>query len=220
MANLIARWNPEAARRVILCSHYDTRPIADQEPDRKKWFLPFVSANDGGSGVALMMELAHHMKDLKTQVGVDFVCFDGEEWIFDPGQDGDKYFFGSEHFAEDYKKNKPKHKYIAAILFDMIAGKNAQFPVDRYSQFAAGPLVKDLWSIAAEQKCKAFVPMVNDTEILDDHIALNRGGIPAIDIIDFSYTHWHKLSDVPENCAPEPMEQVARVVTVWLQRVK
>src|SRR6185295_2015374 len=73
MANLIVRWKPEKTTRVIFCSHYDTRPIADQEEDRRKWRDPFVSANDGGSGVALMMELGHHMKDLKTAVGVDFV---------------------------------------------------------------------------------------------------------------------------------------------------
>src|SRR5207244_11939814 len=83
MANLIASWHPERARRVILCSHYDTRPIADQEPDPRQWTKPFLSANDGGSGVALLMELADHLSDLKTEVGIDVVLFDGEEYIFD-----------------------------------------------------------------------------------------------------------------------------------------
>src|SRR5262249_22225084 len=91
MANMIVAWHPERADRVALCSHYDTRPIADQEPNPRRWREPFVSANDGGSGVALLMELAHHMKGLKTEVGVDFVFFDGEEYIFEPGTD--KYFF-------------------------------------------------------------------------------------------------------------------------------
>src|SRR5262249_34260171 len=102
MTNLIVSWHPERRRRVILCAHYDTRPIADQEPDPRKWREPFLSANDGGSGVALLMELAHHMKDLKTEVGVDFVIFDGEEYIFDPKRD--RYFFGSDYFANDYAK--------------------------------------------------------------------------------------------------------------------
>src|SRR5262249_37178090 len=87
MANLIAVWRPEQQRRVLLCAHYDTRPIADQEPDRTKWYNTFLGANDGGSGCALMMELAHHLKDLKTSVGVDFVLFDGEEYIFEPDKD-------------------------------------------------------------------------------------------------------------------------------------
>src|SRR5262249_16945294 len=90
MANLVISWYPDRTRRVILRSHYDTRPLADQEPDTRRWRLPFVSANDGGSGVALLMELAHHVKDLPAKVGVDFVFFDGEEFVYD---DQDEYFF-------------------------------------------------------------------------------------------------------------------------------
>src|SRR5262245_17459330 len=114
MANLIASWHPDRQRRVILCSHYDTRPIADQEENRRKWNEPFISANDGGSGVALLMELAHHMKDLKTEVGVDFVFFDGEEFIHDPH--ADEYFLGSQHFAREYAKVRRKTAYNGAIL--------------------------------------------------------------------------------------------------------
>jgi hypothetical protein len=217
MANLIVSWHPDSPRRVIVCSHYDTRPIADQEEDRRNWRLPFLSANDGGSGVAFLMELAHHMKDLKTAVGVDFVFFDGEEYIFDP--DRDQYFFGSEHFADHYRRRQMKHRYVAAVLLDMIAGKNARFPKEQNSLFKAGPLVKELWDIAAEQQCGAFRNEIGPA-VNDDHLALNRVGIPAVDIIDFDYVHWHRLSDVPENCSAEGLIQVARVVTVWLQRVK
>src|SRR5438093_4790485 len=105
MANLIVRWHEERPRRVILCSHYDTRPIADQEENPRNWHQPFLSANDGGSGVACLMELAHHMRNVPTEVGVDFVFFDGEEYIFQQGHD--KYFFGSEHFADQYRKARP-----------------------------------------------------------------------------------------------------------------
>jgi hypothetical protein len=220
MANMIVSWHPDRERRVILCSHYDTRPIADQEDDRRNWAKPFVSANDGGSGVALLMELGHHMKDLKTNVGVDFVFFDGEEYIFNPSRrDGDHYFFGSEHFADQYKKSKAKTTYAAAILLDMIAGKNSVFPGEKNSLWKAGKLVEDVWKVADELKVGAFVTEPGP-EVEDDHVALNNGGIPAIDIIDFNYPHWHKLSDTPENCSGEGMAQVARVLTVWLQRVK
>ena len=220
MANLIVSWHPERARRVILCSHYDTRPIADQEPDERKWRDPFVSANDGGSGVALLMELAHAMKDLKTNVGVDFVFFDGEEYVFNPsGPDRDHYFFGSEQFADRYKNGKAKTKYVAAILLDMIAGKDATFPGERNSLWKAGRLVEDVWKVAADLRAGAFVTEPGP-EVEDDHLALNAAGIPAIDIIDFSYPHWHKLSDTPENCSGDSMAQVARVLTAWVQRVK
>jgi hypothetical protein len=219
MTNLIVSWHPERKRRVILCSHYDTRPIADQEGNERDWRKPFVSANDGGSGVALLMELANHMKELKTAVGVDFVFFDGEEYIFDPRINGDKYFFGSEYFAKNYQKSRPKFRYIAAILLDMVGGKNASFPIEETSGRKAGALVEQVWKIADEQKATAFKDRWGGG-VLDDHLALLQAGIPAIDIIDFNYPHWHKLTDVPKNCSGQSLEQVAKVLTVWLQRVK
>src|SRR4051812_42811813 len=147
MANMIVSYHPDRARRVILCSHYDTRPIADQEPNPRRWREPFVSANDGGSGVALLMELAHHMKDLKTAAGIDFVFFDGEEFIHD--RDGDEYFFGSKHFAREYAKVRRKTTYTGAVLLDMVGGKGASFPVEQNSWTHAAKLVREVWGIAA-----------------------------------------------------------------------
>jgi len=217
MTNLIVSVHPERKRRVILCSHYDTRPIADQEPDPRKWRERFVSANDGGSGVALLMELAHHLPKVDTQVGIDLVLFDGEEYVFQ--RDGDRYFFGSEHFAKTWRADKNRPDYVAAVLFDMIAGKNPKFPIEGHSWGRAQNLCVDLWRIGAELKCGAFQGRLGD-RVLDDHIALQTAGIPAIDIIDFQYPHWHRLSDTPANCDPEGMMQVASVIGVWLQRLK
>ena len=89
------------------------RPIADQEPDTRKWHDPFVSANDGGSGVAFMLEFANHLDAMKLDVGLDFVIFDGEKYIFD--HDRDKFFLGSEHFARTWKADPnraPAHRRI------------------------------------------------------------------------------------------------------------
>lgn len=217
MANMIVSWNPDTKRRVILCSHYDTRPIADQERDPRKWRQPFVSANDGGSGVAFLMELGHHMKKINPKVGVDFVFFDGEEYIFNA--DRDRYFFGSKHFAKAWRKDRNRPQYQAAILLDMIAGKNPRFPAEGYSFNRARPLAMQIWQIAGQQGCAAFQNRVGD-HVLDDHLALLNAGIPTIDIIDFSYRHWHKLSDTPANCSPEGFDQVGRVLTVWLQELR
>ncbi len=219
MANFIVSFNPGRPRRVVLCSHYDTRPIADQEPNPRRWREPFLSANDGGSGVALLMELAHHMKQLPTEVGVDFVLFDGEEYVFDGPHGQDRYFFGSDHFADDYRRSRPKHQYVGAVLLDLIAGKDAKYPIEQNSKFKAGGLVEAIWKTAGELGVTAFRNTIGE-QILDDHLALNRVGIPAVDVIDFDYPHWHRLSDLPENCSPESMEQVAKVLTVWLQRVR
>jgi hypothetical protein len=219
MKNLVIKFWPERDRRVILCSHYDTRPIADQEPDPRKWKETFVSANDGGSGVALLLELGNHMKGLKTNVGVDFVLFDGEEFVFNKT---DEYFFGSKHFAKEYRKqvkDKGKVRYGGAVLLDMIGGKGAQFPIEVNSWYKAKDLVKQVWGIALEQGVERFKSATKH-EVLDDHIALHGGGIPAIDIIDFDYEHWHRLSDVPASCSAEALTDVSKVLSVWLQRVQ
>ncbi len=163
------------------------------------------------------MELARHMKDLPMQVGVDFVLFDGEEYIFDP--DRDQYFFGSEFFARTYRREPGGRRYLGAVLLDMIAGKNPRFPIERNSGQAAGDLVRDLWKIAADLDCRAFRDE-DGPDVRDDHIALNHVGIPSVDIIDFSYSHWHRLTDVPENCSAEGLGQVAHVLTTWLSRVR
>ncbi len=218
MANLIVSWNPDRLRRVILCSHYDTRPYADEEPTERLRKEPFISANDGGSGVALLMELAHHMKDLDTTVGVDFVFFDGEEFVWERS---DEYFFGSKHFATEYRKNRGTMQYTGAILLDMVGGKNIKFPIEQNSWWKAEKLVREVWGIAGELKCTAFRSNeFSKFAVEDDHLALNRNGIPAVDVIDFDYPHWHRVTDVPANCSGDSLEQVARVLSVWLQRTK
>jgi glutaminyl-peptide cyclotransferase len=212
MVNLVVSFHPDRARRVLICSHYDTRPIADQEPNQANWNRPFVSANDGTSGVAFLMELGHHVKDLKTDFGIDFVLFDGEEYVFETNMlgGGDKYFFGSEHFAEEYAKSraKRKHRYEAGILLDLFAGKDAQLKVELYSLELAPKLVEQLWGVAKAEGAKSF-KFERGYEVQDDHLALNRAGIPTVDVIDFDYPHWHKLSDTPDKVSGEQMAEVS-----------
>lgn len=217
MANIIVSWHPSSRERVILCSHYDTRPRADQETDPGKRKAAFISANDGGSGVALLMELGKSMKGMNLKIGVDFVFFDGEEFVFDPD---DEYFFGSKHFGREARKNMQVVKYRAAILLDMVAGKGAKFPIEQNSWWKAAPLVREVWSVAQELKAEAFrADEFSRVAVEDDHIPLNNSGIPAIDIIDFEYKHWHRITDTPEQCSGETMAQVARVLSSWMQRL-
>jgi len=216
MVNMVITWHPTARERVILCSHFDTRPFADQETDPKKRKGTFISANDGASGVALLMEMGRHMKKLNCSIGVDFVFFDGEEFVFDPD---DEYFFGSKYFAREARKNTQTIKYRSAVLLDMVAGKDAKFPIEQNSWWKAGPVVREVWSTANELKIESFkLNEFSRVAVDDDHTALNNGGIPAIDIIDFDYKHWHKLSDTPEQCSGETMAGVAKVLGSWIQR--
>jgi Zn-dependent M28 family amino/carboxypeptidase len=223
MTNLVVAWNPEKARRVILCCHYDTRPIADQEDNPRNWTRPFLSANDGASGVAMLMELGHHMKDLRAEVGIDFVLFDGEEYVFKSSRNGgdDKYFFGSEYFAEQYAKAKAtrKHTYVAAVLMDLCHAKGASLKVEGHSWQYAPKLVEAVWGVAVNMKAKSFEWKEGPT-VQDDHLALNEAGIPAVDVIDFDYPHWHKLTDTPDKVSPDQLAEVAAVLTAWAQTVK
>lgn len=223
MVNLIVSWKPDAPRRVLLCTHYDTRPVADQEANPRHWTRPFLSANDGTSGVAMFMELAHHMKDFSSALGVDFVFFDGEEYVFQTERTGgsDEYFFGSRYFAEQYKKTEGQrnYRYEAGVLFDLFAAPGAKYPVEGFSYAAAPKVVIQIWKVAEELNVKSF-RFERGPDVQDDHLALNRVGIPTVDIIDFDYPHWHKLTDTPDKCSGEQMAQVARVVLTWVQMLR
>ncbi|MFO0797336.1 MAG: M28 family peptidase [Gemmataceae bacterium] len=216
--NLIVSWHPEKAKRVLFCAHYDTRPIADQEPDRASWNRPFVSANDGAGGLALFMELAHHMKGVKSEVGIDFVLFDGEEYVFEPRQfgGGDRYFFGSDHFADEYQRTRDtrKHTYVGGVLLDLATAKGAVLRVEGNSWALAPDLVKQVWAVAGGVNAKSFRAEPGH-EVQDDHLALNRVGIPCVDVIDFDYPHWHKLTDTPDKISGEQMAEVAKVLVSW-----
>jgi glutaminyl-peptide cyclotransferase len=220
--NIIVSWYPEKTRRVILCCHYDTRPIADQENDKRNWNKPFVSANDGTAGVAMLMELAHHMKVMSPNLGIDFVFFDGEEYVFETNPiTGDDYFIGSEYFAKDYTANRSKLKftYEAALLFDLCCHENAVLRVESHSYQFAGPIVNQVWEVAKHIEAKSFRYERGD-DVRDDHLALNAAKIPAVDIIEFGYQHWHKLTDTPDKISPKQMAEVMKVVTTWVQLIK
>lgn len=218
MANLIVSYFPDRKTRLLLSAHYDTRPYADQDI-RANWNKPFVSANDGGSGIALFMELAHHLPKWPAELGVDLVLFDGEEYVFN---DQDAYFLGSRHFAADYVKQK-KCVYRSALNFDMIGHPNARLCVEGYSLKNAQALVTEVWELAAKLKAKSFRferGFNRAQEVLDDHIPLQEVGIPAIDIIDFDYEHWHKISDTPDKCSASQLAEVGMVTLAWLKLAK
>ena len=224
MANLIGSWFPERTERVLLGVHYDTRPHPDEDPNPANRLKPFLGANDGASGVALLMEIAHHLTDSGTPWGVDLVLFDGEELVYGGGQNqtGD-YFLGSKYFAKAYaadqRANRGKNHYEAALVLDMVGDKNLNIDREPYSlEFAPG-LVRDVWSVAKSLKVPQFRPGTGRA-VYDDHLPLNDAGIPAIDIIDFDYPHWHTAQDIPENCSGESLAQVGKVVTAWLNKPK
>ena len=224
MANMIVEWYPEKTERILLCCHYDTRPFPDQDPVNPKGL--FLGANDGASGAALLMELAHEMPSLRCRYGVDFVLFDGEELVYDGNRD--PYFLGSEHFARDYLASRPPHKYKCGVLVDMIGDAQLQIfrEVNSMRTIPQRQLVADIWGVARSLGVKEFVA-VTRYEVRDDHLALNNiARIPTIDIIDFEYprargpNYWHTTKDVPENCSALSLAKVGWVLKTWLERVR
>lgn len=221
MANLIGSWQPERNQRIVIGAHYDTRPRPDEENDPGRLNLPFLGANDGASGVAILMEIAHHLADLTPPVGVDLVLFDGEELVYGNNPTAGEYFLGSKHFAQVYAdlvdRRRTRVNYVAGMVLDMVGGKNLQIKQEPNSLNLAPDLVREVWAIAERLQARSF-RFRQGREVLDDHLALNNVGIPAIDIIDFDYPFWHKADDLPENCSADSLAEVGRVVVTWLMQ--
>ncbi|MBN1394479.1 MAG: M28 family peptidase [Pirellulales bacterium] len=222
MANLIVRWRPEKKERILLCAHYDTLPFPML--DRRNPRGRFIGANDGGSGVALLMELGNEMPKLDLKYGVDFVFFDAEEYIF---SHRDRFFLGSEFFARDYRENPPKFRYRWGVLLDMIGDRDLQILQERNSLWwrDTRPLVADIWATAARLGVREFIPRPG-VEIRDDHLPLhNIGGIPTCVVIDFIYpdaknSYWHTTQDTVDKCSPLSLAKVGWVIREWLKTVR
>ena len=214
MANLIVRWHPERRERILLCTHYDTRPYPDQDPRNPRG--TFIGANDGASGTALLMELGHAMPDLDGSLGVDFVFFDGEEYVF---EEGNPYFIGSEYFALNYAAQRDGARYRWAVLLDMIGDADLQIVPDRHTMSwrDSRPLVEAIWGTAKRLGVTEF-DINRRCDVLDDHIKLHDlGHIPSCDIIDFRYPAWHTEGDLPERCSALSLAKVGWVVQTWLE---
>lgn len=206
--NIIAHYNPQASTRILLCAHWDSRPWADNDPDSANWRKPVMAANDGASGIAVMLEIARQLqadKKLNPQIGVDFVCFDTEDWgtpqWADVQDDGDSWALGAQYWSE----NKPSdYQPRYGILLDMVGGQGAQFYREGMSMQYASSVVHKVWRAARQAGYGSFFPKSDGGMITDDHIPVNqKAKIPTIDIIpyypdcqqsSFGPT-WHTVND-------------------------
>ncbi len=218
MENVIITWHPERKDRVLIGAHYDTRPFPDRDPVDPRGV--FLGANDGASGVALLMELGRAMPALPGRVGVDFVLFDAEEYVVAPR---DPYCLGSNFFARQYvadqKADSTRHRYRCGVIVDMVADKNLEIWQEQHgvSWPETLPVIEQIWSTAARLGERQFVPRPK-YRIEDDHLPLRMiARIPACDIIDYDYPQWHTTLDTPEHCSAESLGVVGRVLLTWLR---
>ena len=209
LRNIVAVFNKDAKQRIILAAHWDTRPVADMEIDASKRSKPILGANDGASGVAVLLELARVFSQHKPNVGVMLVFFDGEDYTPNPPTSEDM-FLGSKYFAKNLdSKIKSQVKY--GILLDMVGDKSLDIAKETQSVVAAPEVVKNVWEMADSLGYgKHFV--ANQISISDDHIPLIRSGIKCIDVIDFNYGPWHTLDDTTDKCSRESLKIVGDVI--------
>lgn len=203
--NVIASFGKQD-KRILLCAHWDTRPVADHDPDPANHSKPVMGASDGASGVAVLLEMARIFKENPPPVGVDIVLFDGE----DSGVDGDhdSWCIGSRYFAKN-KQSSYWPQY--AILLDLIGDSDLQLPVEGFSQRYAPAIVDQVWSKASELGLYQFTRQVQ-YEIYDDHVELLKVGIPTVDIIDLDYPYWHTVEDTPDKCSAESLGVVGTLL--------
>lgn len=211
LRNIIARFNLSAKQTVLLAAHWDTRPVADMEVDPVKRAKPILGANDGASGVAVLLELARVFAKQKPDVGVIMVFFDGEDYTTNPPSSQDMYL-GSKYYAQHLdSKTKLTIKY--GILLDMVGDKNLGINEESQSVQAAPDVVRKVWVTAKSLGYgQQFIPSVKYS-ISDDHLPLIAAGVKCIDVIDFEYGPWHTLDDTVDKCSPDSLKIVGDVVS-------
>ena len=215
LTNIIARFKVNEPEQLLIGAHWDTRPWADEDPVPEKRNDPIIGANDGASGVAVILELARILNASPPPIGITLVLFDGE----DMGRSGTpkSYAQGSLAFAKDLPIEKPDE----AIILDMIGDAELHIPIERYSYQQNRQLVKKLWGLAKVLSLDAFESRI-EYSIYDDHVPLwAEAKIPAVDIIDFNYpnsytNYWHTTQDLPEHCSAESLGQVGTLLVHYI----
>ena len=203
--NLIAAFHPERKRRILLCTHWDSRPYADQEKDSSLHDRPILGANDGGSGTAVLLVLAELLAKRDPNIGLDLVFFDGEDY----GPEGviSQYLLGSKYFA----KKAGGYYCEFGILLDMVGDSDLTIYQEQYSTVFAGEVVQKVFARAGKLGLSAFRPEVRHS-VVDDHLSLLNIGLPVIDLIDFDFPYWHTLKDRPEVCSSKSLGEVGQLL--------
>ncbi|MFH1118553.1 MAG: M28 family peptidase [Bacteroidota bacterium] len=219
--NIIASFNPGNTSRILLCSHWDSRPWADHDPDPVNRKKPVPAANDGGSGVGVLLEMARQMSLHDPGLGVDIVLFDSEDYG-EPqelqGTNEDSWALGSQYWS----KNPHVPGYMArfGMLLDMVGAEDATFTMEGTSMYFAPDIMRRVWDIAHRLGHENFFLTKKTGAITDDHVYVNQIlGVPTIDIIDYDqdrekgfFKYWHTINDDMKNISKETLRAVGHTV--------
>ncbi len=203
--NIIGSFNPKSHDRILLCSHWDSRPFADHDPDPSKRKMPVDAANDGASGVGVLLEVARQMNLMKPNIGLDIIFFDAEDYgpPQDSGIEGEEYWgLGAQYWANN--PHKPYYTAKFGILLDMVGANDAKFLMEGYSMYYAPGVCKKIWDIANQIGYSKYFIYTKAGGITDDHAFINEIlKIPTIDIIQLDtassngtfFEYWHTTGD-------------------------
>lgn len=229
--NITGRINPDCSSRIILCSHWDSRPWADNDPDPAKRKTPVDAANDGASGVAVILEIARQLQIKAPEIGIDCIFLDAEDW--GPGNDYkgehlETYWgLGTQYWAKEARQKNYKARY--AILLDMVGGKGAQFSREKYSVMYGKPIVDKVWNTAASLGYSYLFKPADGFYVTDDHYFINTiAKIPAIDIVPYLPNcpqsafgpTWHTTNDNIENIDKNVLEAVGKTLLTVIYNEK
>ncbi len=220
--NIIASYNPDAEARILVCGHWDSRPWADNDPDSANRHKPVLAANDAASDVAVMLEMARLIRLHPVGIGIDFICFDAEDygaprWA-DQAGDASSWCLGSQYWAA----NPHVYGYQArfGILMDMVGGRGSTFSQEGHSRRYAPQVVDLVWNTAARSGYGQFFRKRDGGYVTDDHVPVNEiAGIPCIDIIPY-FTDapsgfgptWHTADDNMGNIDRQVLKAVGQTV--------
>ena len=214
--------------RLLICAHWDSRPWADNDPDEANWRKPVMAANDGASGVAVMLELARLLqKNDSASMAVDFICFDAEDWgipQWENDVDANSWALGAQYWAASYQANTQHptpNTYQFGILLDMVGGQGAKFYRESYSMHYARNVVERVWQAANTAGYGSIFPYLDSGGVTDDHVPVNeKAGIPCIDIINYypdceqsSFgPTWHTVNDDMQHIDKNTLKAVGQTL--------
>lgn len=213
LRNLIARFNPAAEKRILLLAHWDSRPVSDS-PRSQDSTKPVIGANDGGSGVALLLGVADVLKRSPPTAGVDLLFVDGEDYGDFTKSPAD-VLIGSRHYAAN---QLPGPKPLYAVLFDLVADKDLQLYQEGNSLVGAPEVVELVWSTAKDLGYGGYFISSPRHTLIDDHLELQKAGIRAIDVVDFDYPAWHTTEDTIDKVSPGSLQVVGDVALALVRR--
>lgn len=215
--NIIGSYRPDRVNRVLLCAHYDSRPFADHDPDPSLRDTPISGANDGASGVGVLLEVARQLQARAPKVGVDIIFFDAEDGGTPDHKSvdyrSDTWCVGSQLWAKGPGRGAA-HRF--GILLDMVGDAGAVFPVELFSKRKAPDVVDKVWGMAEKMGRADLFPRVDGGYITDDHYYINNlTDVPVVDIIHYDggfCKTWHTQQDVLENISSATLKAVGEVV--------